>query len=411
MNDRDRSVATFTGLGHGTMHGYEFAIPVFVPLWLAEFGVSATTLGAVAAVGFAMIGGFAPVAGALADRWGSRRLVLVSIAGMGLAFGALALVETVIGLAAVLLCWGLAASLYHPAGLSLISRSADRRGTVLALHGVGGNVGTVVIPVLAVVLLAIADWRSAALGLAVVATLPLLAGVVLPIAEPRHGTDSAGWRPTAYLRSVRSLVVGAFALLLAVQLLYGTYYRGVVTFLPDVLGSLAVFEALAIGSLDLETAQIAYMVLLLVGAVGQYAGGVASDRVRPERVLVVILLVLAALGPAFIGATALGAMAVLAICALLGLFLFAVAPVGQHLVAEYTPEGSHGTSFGVVYFGIFGVGAVGAALAGALLDGGGLWALFGGLGIVVLFAAGLAAVLLVRYGRDRHRFGGSPARA
>lgn len=402
MNGADRSLASFTGLGHGTMHGYELAIPVFVPLWLAEFDVSATVLGAVAAVGFAMLGIAAPLAGALADRYGSRRLVLVSVGGMGLAYATLGLVDGIVGLGIALFLWGIAASLYHPAGLSLISRTADRRGAVLAVHGVGGNVGTVVVPLLAVVMLAVTDWRTTALVLAALALVPLSAGFWLSIEERQRSSEPTPLHPLALLRRNRGLLVGGFAIVVLVQLLYGTYYRGVVTFLPDVLGDLPVFNPITVGEVSLDASQLAYMVLLLVGAVGQYAGGMASDRVRPERTLVAILGALVVLAVVFVPATSLGAGAVILVCAALGLFLFAVAPVAQHLVAEYATVDRHGASFGLVYFGTFGVGAAGAALAGAMLDVGGQGLLFATLALVALAAAGVATILLAR---ERRREG------
>lgn len=78
VNRNDRAISTFTGLGHGSLHGYELTIPLFVPIWLGEFDVSATELGVVPGVGFAMTGVLAPAAGFFADRYGSKRLVVVT---------------------------------------------------------------------------------------------------------------------------------------------------------------------------------------------------------------------------------------------------------------------------------------------------------------------------------------------
>jgi len=141
MKNNDSSIAIFTGLGHGVFHGFELVIPLFVPIWLSMFDVSATTLGLVVGAGYALIGLFAPLAGVLADVYGSKRLVLLSIGGMGLSFAALSVLQSVVALTATLMIWGAMASLYHPSGLSLISRSAEQRGTVLAYHGAGETSG------------------------------------------------------------------------------------------------------------------------------------------------------------------------------------------------------------------------------------------------------------------------------
>ena len=128
MDGNDRRIAAFTSLGHATFHTYELSIPVFVAIWLGAFDVSPALLGTVVAVGYGLVGVGAPVSGVLADAFGSKRLVLVSLGGMGAGFLALAVAPSVPAIGLALGVWGVAASLYHPAGLSLISRGARRRG-------------------------------------------------------------------------------------------------------------------------------------------------------------------------------------------------------------------------------------------------------------------------------------------
>ena len=436
VNRTDRAIAGFTGLGHSTLHGFELVIPVFVPVWLVAFETTPTTLGIVLGAGYALIGLGSPLAGVLADAYGSKRLVLASIGGMGVAFAALSLVESLVGLALVLLVWGAAASLYHPAGLSLISRGAERRGTVLAFHGVGGNVGMVAYPLAAILLLVFFEWRVVALLLAVPAAFCVVAGLVLPVdgrrvrspapvadrpddsttapskdPETAPSNDPAATNPRApdksgiaaslsrFLASSRGLFVGGFVIVFAIQLVYGVYYRGIFTFLPDVLSGLPIFEPVAIGEHEIQAGQFAYSGLLLAGVFGQYAGGVLSDRIRPERALLGTFATLLVLSILFVPASAAGVTPLLVVCALLGFCIYVFAPIGQTLVAEYVPEGRHGLSFGYVYLGTFGVGATGAAIAGAALEFGGIEALFTVLSVLVVGCLALAIGLVVRYGR------------
>lgn len=408
MRSNDASIALFTGLGHGVFHGFELAIPLFVPIWLSTFDVTATTLGITVSAGYALIGLFAPVAGVLADVYGSKRLVLVSTAGMGLAFAALSVLQSVAALAATLMIWGAMASLYHPAGLSLISRSAERRGTVLAYHGAGGNVGMVVVPLAAIVLFAFFEWRTVTLLLVVPAAVCVLVGLGLSFDETaaemspeRPDSDrTSGSALSASLRDVvtntRTLFVGGFVLVFAIEILYGVYYRGVFTFMPDVLTDLPIFEPVVIGDRTVEAGELAYSGLLLVGVVGQYAGGLASDEMRSERALLGTFVVLIVATVLFVPAAAIGVVPLSIVCIALGLSIYAFAPIAQTLVAEYAAEESHGLSFGYIYLGMFGVGAVGAALAGATLDYGGITALFGTLtGVLILclvLSLGLASL-------------------
>jgi MFS family permease len=212
------------------------------------------------------------------------------------------------------------------------------------------------------------------------------------------GTGVGGALDTVrrFLASSRGLFVGGFVVVFGIQMVYGTYYRGVFTFLPDVLGGLAVLEPVTVGSRSVASGQLAYAGLLLVGVGGQYAGGVLSDRLDPERTLLGTFAALVVASVLFVPASRTGVLPLLAVCAALGLLVYVFPPVGQSLVAEYVPEGKHGLSFGYVYLGTFGVGALGAAMAGATLDLGGVPTLFSVLAGLALGCALLTAALLAR---------------
>ncbi|WP_425603062.1 MFS transporter [Halosolutus gelatinilyticus] len=68
----------------------------------------------------------------------------------------------------------------------------------------------------------------------------------------------------------------------------------------------------------------------------------------------------------FVPATAMTGSFV-AVSLLLGIALFTIQPLQQAAVAEHSPPGTRELSFGYAYLAIFGVGALGAGIAGALL--------------------------------------------
>lgn len=196
MNQNDRAITGLVMLAHSLVHTYEFVLPVFIPIWLAQFGTTEAVVGTVVGVGMALFGLGAPLAGVLTDRRGSKPLILVSLLGMGGAFVLLGLSGTITGIVGLdrlsilgervagdllvvtiaLVVWGVGASLYHPAGLSLITRGVHERGTAFAYHGTAGNVGTAVGPFLATIMLFFLGdgWRVVALVLAV----PALVGEI-----------------------------------------------------------------------------------------------------------------------------------------------------------------------------------------------------------------------------------------
>ncbi len=411
MNANDRSIIALVMAGHGLVHTYELSIPIFMTVWLAEVGVAEATLGGIVGAGYFLFGVGALPGGVLADRFGSRRLIAGGLAGMGGAFVLLGLLPGLWGLGAALLAWGAAASVYHPAGLALISTGVRQRGRALAYHGIAGNVGIAGGPLVTALLLLVFDWPTVAILLG----LPALAAAVgawrasfdetaaVGLHEATGGTgagaaaEGRGW--VSLWRRTRHLFASGFVGVFALVALSGLYYRGVLTFLPDLLTPLVTVDL----PIDVAAGRYVYAGLLAVGIVGQYVGGRLSDREGTERILAGALVVLAVVAVVFLPVAGQGTGALLVVSAGLGFFLFLVQPLYQATVAEYTPPDTRGLSYGFTYLAIFGVGAAGAALAGGLLQVAGPALLFGVLAGIAGLGAGVGAWLAVRRTRvERH---------
>nr|WP_254662797.1 MFS transporter [Haladaptatus sp. W1] len=70
----------------------------------------------------------------------------------------------------------------------------------------------------------------------------------------------------------------------------------------------------------------------------------------------------------FVPAADAGLVPLLVVSFALGFWLFAVQPLYQATVAEFTPPDARGLSYGYTYLGVFGIGALGAAVAGYVLQ-------------------------------------------
>ena len=403
MNANDRSIVALVMVAHGLVHTYELSIPIFMTAWLAEFGVTEATLGGLVGAGYFLFGAGALPGGILADRFGSRRLIAGCFMGMGGAFVLLGLLPGVWGIGGALLAWGAAASVYHPAGLALISTGVRQRGRALAYHGIAGNVGIAGGPLATALLLLMFDWPM----VAVLLGLPALAASAFALRASFDETaavglhDATGETNTASVSGAtnlsilwtrtRHLFASSFAVVFALVALSGLYYRGVLTFLPDLLTPLVTVDL----PIDVSTGRYVYAALLAVGIGGQYVGGRLSERDDTEHILAGALAILAGVAVVFLPVAGLGTGALLVVSAGLGFFLFLVQPLYQATVAEYTPPDARGLSYGYTYLAIFGVGALGATLAGILLQMAGPPLLFGVLSGIALLGAGLSGGLAV----------------
>jgi MFS family permease len=434
VNTNDRAITALVMLAHAAVHTYEMTVPIFVVIWLSEFSVidlgvaqfpvTTATVGVVVTVGYGLFGLGALPGGVLVDRIGSRRLIGACLLGMGGSYVLLGLAPSMLVVALALVVWGVSASVYHPAGLSLISKGVSRRGTGLAYHGMAGNLGIGLGPLLAAVLLLFVDWRTVALVLGVPALLVALYAARADFDETAAveeaaadggskadaGVDSLG----EFLAESRRLFAGSFVFVFAVVICSGLYYRGVLTFLPELLRGLPGFEPVPVSALlpggllellgaegggrALRPQDYFYSGLLLVGVVGQYAGGKLTDRFRVEYTMAAAFGVLAVLALLFVPVSGMGLLPLAALGAVLGAALFVVQPMYQATVAEYTPPGTRGLSYGFTYLGVFGVGALGGAIAGGILAFASPLALFLTLAVFAATASALGLYLGRRRG-------------
>lgn len=373
MDRNDKSLTGFTMIAHAAFHAYELAIPVFLVVWLSEFSTTAAIIGFVVGIGYALVGLGAVPSGILADKYGSKQLVLGSILIMGGGFGLIGLSPNLWVLTIALITWGIGASIYHPAGLSLLSRGAEQRGTAFAYHGAAGNVGTVIGPLFAAVGLVFFNWRIVAFLFVIPAVIAAILAFRLEFDETAAvdtdtEEDSNGITSVHQLiTDTRLLFTGGFIIVFIIVMVYGMYFRGILTFLPEILSGVESLSRQQLFGYEVEPSQYVFAGLLLVGVFGQYAGGRLSDLYSVELTLVgsFIILILASL--LFVPAANAGVLSLLVICFLIGFFLYLIAPVYQAAIANYVSADTHGLSYGYTYLGTFGIGALGAPIAGSAL--------------------------------------------
>lgn len=361
-------------LGHGLFHWFEMAIPILLVVWIRHFPASVELVGLLVALGFAPIGIASLPGGLLADRFGSEAVLLVSIAGMAVGFATLALAPSVYFVGVSLVIWGTFAGIYHPAGMSLISTGTERRGTVFAYHGMAGNLGTALGPFVAATLLLFVDWRIVAAALAIPGLAAFFFGLTIdfdPTAavgesdDPEQGTTTS----LKFHAKTRDLLYSSFPLVLAIVTFDGLFYRGILTYLPQILRELPEITALSLEAslVGINVGDYIFVGLLVIGIGGQWAGGKFSERFAVEKGLAGGFLLLGLFAVLFLPLAAIGFAQILVVSALIGFFLFFVQPLYQVAVALYTPVETRGLSYGVTYLGEFGVGAASIAIGGYLL--------------------------------------------
>lgn len=394
MSSSSFRIARLSATIHASIHAYMLLLPALVKPIAARYQVSIQAVDAVGTIHYMAFGFGAVPAGWLADRLGSRRMLLVCIAGCSVSAAIVALAPSFLVFSIGLIGLGAAASVYHPSGLSLISRNTAPQalGRAIGIHGVGGNLGEALAPA-AAALLATSISDRAPFVLSALSALLLLVPVTL---LPEENVERQA-RPKAQARWSFGLL-----LILMAAMAGGLIYRGVTYFLPRHLtervdpASLAWLSSsaswLGEGKGGDTLGAVVTSLALLTGVVAQWWGGKLADRFRRERLFLAMTLMIV---PILLLMAVARDMALLAAALVFGFGWYLGQPLLNSIAAALVPREWHGRLYGAIFFTSFGLGAF-AVSAGSFLAGtlGTAGAFLGFAGVAVLDV--LLAMALVK---------------
>lgn len=348
MNHDQRHVLSTTCMAHGLIHVYELAVPALLLLIQSEFHAGDLQMGQVVTLYGMLFGAGSLPAGFLVDHFGSKTLLVLCLFGSSLALLGMALSPTLALFAVTAALMGLGLSIYHPAGTALITHAMPPSGRVFALHGMAGNTGVAGAAVIAGSLGALFGWRWALGLLSLVGLLLALVVTRLPtptVHEIRAGRQGKGrWE--------------LFALLLVSAAFMGMVYRGVTTFLPKFFA----IRYADSGSGGTALGGALTTAALLIGLIGMWVAGKLADRgIGPAKVFLLAAVMQA---PFLIAIGYVGGPALLPLVMAVAFFHFMTQPVGNQMVADFTPPALRGRGYGIYFFMTFGAGSLGATVAG-----------------------------------------------
>lgn len=374
------------GVAHAFSHFFQLALPPLFPLLRAEFDVSWTLLGTLVGVFFAASGMTQFAAGFLVDRFGARPLLLT---GFGLLCGGTVLAAIAPGaywLFPIVMLMGVGNGVFHPCDFAILNANvAPRRlGHAYSMHGVGGNLGYALAPVVSFGLAAAFDWRVAlgtmgAIGLVVLAVLYVQREhLTSQRATDAHSHTLRGSLPL-FLQSTILLCFGFFVLQTAATI-------GLQSFMPSALNA-----GLSVPLIVATTAVTAY---LLGGTAGIVAGGFIATRSTRHDLVAAGGLVSAAALLAIVGYGGLPFAAIVPMFAAVGFAVGCTGPSRDLIVRNATPKGAAGRVYGFVYSGLDVGATLGPVWFGLMLDHGQGREMF--YVIAVLLALAVGTVVRVR---------------
>jgi MFS family permease len=376
-------------IGHSLTHWYPATFYLMLPLIGKELGLSYSQIGLIMTCQY-IAGAISNVPGGmLVDTVGKKGLLMaVSLFWVGFPYLLMGFAHSYWMLLFCVAMVGIGNNLWHPTAIpTLAQQYPERKGLALSLHGMGGNAGDALAPLLIGVLLTTFTWRQIVVmnvvpG-AVMSCLILAYLGTLRLGSKRKAAAAAaipdGERQSIgeYSKGFRALMKNPVLIMLTVSSTFRAMTQTtLLTFLPVYLAYEMGYEPYSVG--------LAMFALQAAGFAAAPVAGHLSDKIGRRRIIMssMAMTALVLLGMVFAG----GSAAFIFFIAALGFFLYAIRPVLQAWVLDATPKNMGGTSIGVL-FGMQAVGSsIGPVVGGFMADHYGLLSTFYFLAGTIVFA-------------------------
>lgn len=374
----DAEIIGLVGLAHGTSHFFHLMLPPLFPWLMRDFSLTFTQAGFLMTVFFVISGVGQALAGFAVDRLGARPILFFGVGTLGLSGVALALSSNYSMLVLTAALAGLGNSIFHPADFTLLNQrvSPPRLGHAFSVHGITGNLGWAIAPILMTGTAALTDWHwagvaAATLAFAVLAILwwrrTALNNVL--VADERSSVESNSHLPTSKF---------GFLAAPAVWMCFAFFFFTTVAF--GILQTYGPALMREMYGLNLALATSGLTAFLLGGAAGMLVGGMLASHRQDNDKVVAISLGLSVVFAMLLASAWVPGWMVIPLLTCMGFCTGIAGPHRDLLVRRVAAHGFGQASFGRIYGFVYSGLDVGLAFSplvfGPMMDTGWFIAVF-----------------------------------
>lgn len=345
-------------LAHITHDGFTDMLYVFFPIWQQTFLLSFFQVGLLKTAFSGTMSLMQMPAGILAGRLGVLPVLCLGTLLTGAAVTTLGFAYFPVMLGILLVLGGMGSSTQHPLASSAISSAYQGKSSRVALstYNFSGDIGKLIIPATAALLIARVGWRWAlhllgGVGFLAAAVI-LLILLRIPLASVSKKTSAAGKKLGGLFTSGSM----PFAALSAIGVLDSATRMGFLTYLPFLLKDKGA---------TIPTIGLALSLIFAGGAFGKFVCGVVATRVG---ILASVVITELATATCIVGMLGLSLKPALALCPLLGVALNGTSSVLYGTVPELVPEDRRNEAFAFFYTCTIGSGGLAPLLYGMIGD-------------------------------------------
>jgi len=385
-----RPTAVLLNFAHALDHMFLLVFATAVAAIAAEFGFADWESLMPFGVGAFILFGLGSLpSGRLGDLWGRRRMMLVFFFGMGVSAMLVATTQNAWQLAAALTLLGAFSSIYHPVGIPMLLRRAQRPGLTIGISGLSGNLGVALSAIAAGFLVKYMGWRAA---FVVPGAISLVAGLIFARVTPPESEPPAHREktlPEADGKGVARILLVMTGAAVSSSLLFNFTTNGNGELLRERFAGMIEDPAL-LGTLLAS--------VYVMASFAQIAVGLLLDRF-PLKQLYLAIVVLQA--PLFFAAANATGWTLFALQTAFMIAIFGAIPFTDALIVRYVDDRMRSRISGLRLAVSFSVSSAAVYLLGPMVKSGGFKTLLLSMGVIAIVTLAVVAFLPGHVRRSR----------
>ena len=395
LNKKERNLLIFTSFAHIMSDGLHLFYPSLLFLIASDFNRNYFFLGILGNMIMGAGGVSGVIAGFLSDRYSSRGLFMgfALLSGIGSFF--IYLSDGNVSILLSMLIFGFGVGIYHPVGLSSISRNIRRRTEALGVHAMVGGIGLSLAPMLVISLGISFGWRipfliGSFLSLGVMLLIPLIPK------EFDKPTNDKSVESVTFINIIHILIHKRLMVIYSTSILRQFAASGFMIFLATTIDKSVELEILVAFSNSTGISSTALLVTstFAIGALGSYFGGRLGEQFGLERIIILITII----GIPFLILTGLtSGVSLLVVAPLAALTLNSGDPILGSLIGKYLPTSMQGKGFAILHGLSQTVGSFAGILAGFIAHNLGISWVFP---IMAIFLLAALPIMLLGFPRS-----------